>query len=57
LPICWSEMFINFVGQEPLSLPDIPIKIGEETQKRIAAELNETLRGLKKLLSEINGIF
>ena len=57
LPPCWSEMFTNFVGQEPLSLPDIPIKIGEETQKRISAELNETLLGLKKLLSEINGIF
>ncbi|VVB64187.1 Histone deacetylase domain protein [uncultured archaeon] len=57
LPPCWSEMFTNFVGQEPLSLPDIPIKIGEETQKRISAELNETLLGLKKLLHEIDGIF
>lgn len=57
LPPCWSEMFTNFVGQEPLSLPDVPIKIGEETQKRISAELNETLLGLKKLLSEIDGIF
>ena len=57
LPPCWSEMFTNFVGQEPLSLPDVPIKIGEETQKRISAELNETLLGLKKLLYEINGIF
>lgn len=57
LPPCWSEMFINYVGQEPLSLPDVPIKIGEETQKRISSELSETLQGLKKLLSEINGIF
>ena len=57
LPPCWSEMFTNLVGQEPLSLPDVPIKIGEETQKRISAELNETLLGLKKLLYEINGIF
>lgn len=57
LPPCWSEMFTNYVGQEPLSLPDVPIKVGEETQKRISSELNETLLGLKKLLSEINGIF
>jgi acetoin utilization protein AcuC len=57
LPPCWSEMFTNFVGQEPLSLPDIPIKIGEETQRRISSELDETLLGLKKLLREINGIF
>jgi acetoin utilization protein AcuC len=57
LPICWSEMFINFVGQEPLSLPDIPINIGKETQKRISAEVDETLSGLKKILSEIHGIF
>jgi acetoin utilization protein AcuC len=57
LPPCWFEMFKNFVGQEPLSLPDTTINIGEETRKRISAELDETLIGLKRLLSKINGVF
>jgi acetoin utilization protein AcuC len=57
LPPCWMEMFTNFVGGEPFSLPDTPIKMGEGAQKRMWAELENTLRGLKKNLSEIHGVF
>jgi len=57
LPPCWMEMFTNFVGSEPFSLPDTPIKVGEGAQKRMWAELENTLRGLKKNLSEIHGVF
>jgi acetoin utilization protein AcuC len=57
LPPYWAEMFINMVGREPLSLPDIEMKVGNETKKRISAELHVTLCGLKGLLSSIHGIF
>ncbi|MCJ7443833.1 MAG: acetoin utilization protein AcuC [Methanotrichaceae archaeon] len=53
----WVEMFINIVGGEPLYLPDIEIKIGKETKKRINVELAETLGMLKDKLSNIHGIF
>ncbi len=55
LPPYWAEMFINVVGNEPLSLPDINMKVGSETKKRISAELSGTLGGLKGLLSGIHG--
>lgn len=57
LPPYWVEFFMNYVGSEPLTLPDIEMKVGNETKKRIAAELSETLQGLKGRLSEIHGIF
>jgi acetoin utilization protein AcuC len=57
LPPYWAEMFINIVGREPLSLPDIEMRVGNETKKRISAELQVTLCGLKGLLSGIHGIF
>lgn len=57
LPPYWAEMFINMVGNEPLSLPDINMKVGNETKKRISAELCRTLGDLKGLLSNIHGIF
>jgi acetoin utilization protein AcuC len=58
LPPYWVELFTNLVGREPLSLPDIDIKPGKETQKRIAAELSATLRELKRIHSAIHpGIF
>ncbi|MDM7911631.1 MAG: acetoin utilization protein AcuC [Methanotrichaceae archaeon] len=57
LPPYWAELFINLVGREALSLPDINMKVGNETKKRISAELNETLDGLKGMLSDIHGLF
>jgi acetoin utilization protein AcuC len=57
LPPYWVEFFMNLVGREPLTLPDIEMKIGIETKKRIRAELSETLQGLKGMLTEIHGIF
>jgi acetoin utilization protein AcuC len=57
LPPYWAEMFINMVGREPLSPPDIEMRVGVETKKRISAELQMTLCGLKGLLSGIHGIF
>ncbi len=53
----WVEMFINITGGEPLCLPDIEIKLGNETKKRIMAELSGTLCALKESLSNIHGIF
>lgn len=54
LPPYWVEFFMNLVGREPLSPPDIEIKVGNETRKRITAELDRTLQGLKE---NINGIY
>jgi acetoin utilization protein AcuC len=56
LPPCWMEMFTNFVESEPFSLPDMPMKLGEGAQKKMSTELENTLRGLKKNLSEVHGI-
>ena len=53
----WVEMFTNFVGGEPLCLPDIEIKLGNVTKKRISTELADTICGLKGILSDIHGIF
>jgi hypothetical protein len=50
-------MFNNFVGGEPLCLPDIEIKLGKETRKKISTELVDTICGLKSRLSNIHGIF
>lgn len=57
LPPYWVEFFINEVGSEPLCPPDIDIKVGIETSKRIDVELTETLQGLKQRLSSIHEIF
>jgi hypothetical protein len=57
LPPYWAEMFINMVGGEPLSLPDIELKVGEQTKKRLTGELAQTLSGLKGRLSQIHRIF
>ncbi len=58
LPPCWVELFSNVVGGEPLSLPDMEMKPGKETQKRITSELSGTLQELKELQSAIHpGIF
>lgn len=57
LPPYWVEFFMNYVGSEPLFPPDIKIKVGNETKKRIDAELAETLQGLKKKLSSVHRIF
>jgi acetoin utilization protein AcuC len=54
LPPFWVEFFMNLVGREPLTLPDINIKIGEKTRERITAELEKTLQGLVK---RVNGIY
>jgi len=49
----WVELFVNLVGREPLTPPDIEIKVGPETLKRITAELDRTLDALK---GKVNGI-
>jgi acetoin utilization protein AcuC len=54
LPPYWVEFFMNLVGREPLTLPDIEITVGNETKKRISAELEKTLQGLKE---KVNGIY
>jgi acetoin utilization protein AcuC len=57
LPPYWVELFMNVVGREPLTLPDIEFRVGIETGKRIAAELSRTVQDLKDKLTEIHGIF
>jgi len=57
LPPCWMEMFTNFVGSEPFSLPDMSIKLGDGAQKKMWAELEKTLDGIKRNLSEVHGLF
>jgi acetoin utilization protein AcuC len=57
LPPYWVEFFMNLVGREPLVLPDIEIKVGSETRKRITAELELTLQGLKEKVNEIHKVF
>jgi acetoin utilization protein AcuC len=54
LPPYWVELFTNEVGYVPLSLPDMDIKLGKETQKRVSAELAETLKSLKMIHSKIH---
>ena len=48
---------MNLVEREPLALPDIEIKVGSETKKRITAELELTLQGLKEKVNEIHKVF
>lgn len=57
LPPYWVEFFMNLVGREPLTLPDIEINVGSETKKRINAELDVTLQGLKEKVNEIHKVF
>jgi acetoin utilization protein AcuC len=57
MPPCWVEFFMNLVEREPLSLPDIEITVGMQTKKRITAELELTLQGLKEKINEIHKIF
>ena len=54
LPPYWVELFSNLVGYVPFSLPDMDVKPGKETQKRISAELAETLQNLKRIQSKIH---
>jgi acetoin utilization protein AcuC len=58
LPPYWVELFCNVAGYEPMSLPDMEMRPGKETQKRISAELSLTLLELKKVHCEIHpGMF
>lgn len=57
LPPCWVEFFINFVGREPLTLPDIEMNVGSETAKRINSELAKTLQGLMGKINENHIVF
>jgi acetoin utilization protein AcuC len=57
LPPYWVEFFMNLTDREPLALPDIEMKVGLETQKRITLELAATLQGLKEKINEVHGIF
>jgi acetoin utilization protein AcuC len=57
LPPYWVEFFMNLTGREPLALPDIEIKVGKETQKRITSELVATLQGLKEKINAIHAVF
>ena len=54
LPPYWVELFSNVVGYVPLSYPDLDLKVGKETQKRISAELAETLEKLSGVHSKIH---
>ena len=57
LPPYWVEFFMNLTDREPLALPDIEMKVGKETQKRITLELAATLQGLKEKINEIHKVF
>ena len=57
LPPYWVEFFMNLVGREPLSPPDMEINVGEQTRIRITAELDKTLQGLKEKVDKIYRIF
>ncbi|MGB7544072.1 MAG: acetoin utilization protein AcuC, partial [Methanothrix sp.] len=54
LPPYWVEFFMNLVGREPLSPPDMEVKVGEQTRIRINAELERTLQALKE---KVNGVY
>lgn len=54
LPPYFVELFSNEVGYVPLSYPDVDMKLGEETQKRVSNELERTLENLKRIHSEIH---
>ena len=57
LPPYWVEFFMNLTDREPLALPDIEMKVGKETKKRITLELATTLQGLKEKINEIHKVF
>jgi acetoin utilization protein AcuC len=57
LPPYWVEFFMNLTGHEPLTLPDIEMKVGSETKKRITAELEKTLQDLKEKVNDIHMVF
>lgn len=57
LPPYWVELFMNLTGHEPLSHPDIDMKVGPNTEERINKELSVTLQGLKEIFREIHGLF
>jgi acetoin utilization protein AcuC len=57
MPPYWTELFTNMTGRVPLSYPDISIRMRDEDRGRILAELGGTLAGLKRILTDINGIF
>jgi len=57
LPPYWVEFFVNFVGREPLAIPDIEMNVGSETAKRINSELSKTLQGLKGMINENHFVF
>jgi acetoin utilization protein AcuC len=57
LPPYWVEFFVNLVGREPLTLPDIEMNVGRETAKRINGELAKTLQGLKEKINENHLVF
>jgi acetoin utilization protein AcuC len=54
LPPYWVELFSNVVGYVPLSYPDLEMSPGIETQKRVSAELAETLEELTRVHSKIH---
>lgn len=53
----WVELFMNLTGLEPLSLPDIEIKVGPNTEERINKELALTLESLKDRIRKVNCLF
>ena len=57
LPPYWVELFMNLTGHEPLSNPDIEMRVGTNTENRINKELSGTLQGLKEKMNEVHGLF
>lgn len=55
LPQWWIDAIMNMVGRPPLSLPDLAIRLDDDTERRIREELAETLADLKVGLSDIHG--
>jgi hypothetical protein len=48
---------MNLTGHEPLSNPDIEMRVGTNTENRINKELSGTLQGLKEKMNEVHGLF
>ena len=57
VPCRWVELFSNETGLCPIFLPDRAPLVREDVSERIDLQLNETLSGLKSIISDVHGIF
>ncbi len=57
LPTWWVEFCRTMLGRSRESLVDISPKIRSEEKEQISSELEDTINGLKGILSDIHGVF